>query len=200
MKTLLSGFLFSWVLFSCDNTRTQDNSQNEIPKALADKSSSYEIVSKRGYEDLVESLYKELANKTPDLKALEIQIDKLNDSKNDSLEHFNKYNSKNKSYYHASQSLTEQVKDTVIKEKMKLLIKSSLTNYGSLITKHNDIVDLIDKNNITLNDLHILLKVTRTLPLIDKFQRDNLPSKKTLEEYSKQLNRTVLYADSLSKK
>lgn len=160
--------LFILTLFSCDSSSTQDKSQNQTPKALEDKSSSYEIVSKRGYDDLVEGLYKELADKTSDLKELEIQVDKLADSKGDSLEQFNIYNGKNKSYYQSAESRIEQIKDTVIKEKMKLLIQTSLTKYGSLVSKHNNILDLIEKKTITLNDLYLILKITRTLPLIEK--------------------------------
>jgi hypothetical protein len=200
MRTYILIFsLFSLTLFSCDNSRTEDQSKNETPKALEDKSSSDVIVSKRGYEDLIESLYKELADKTPDLEELEMQIDKLADSKSDSLEQFNKYDDKNKSYYQSAENRIEQIKDSVIKEKMKLLIHTSLTKYGSLISKHNDILNSIDKQTIRLNDLHLILKITRTLPLIEKYQKDDLPITKPLEEYSKQLNKTVQYADSLTK-
>lgn len=200
MRTSILIFsLLFLTLISCDNSRTEDQSKNDTPKALEDKSSSDVIVSKRGYEDLIESLYKELADKTPDLKELEMQIDKLADSKSDSLEQFNKYDDKNKSYYQSAENHIEQIKDSVIKEKIKLLIQTSVTKYGSLISKHNDILNSIDKQTITLNDLHLILKITRTLPLIEKYQKDNLPTTKPLEEYSKQLNKTVQYADSLTK-
>lgn len=188
------------MLFSCDSSRTQETPQNETPKALEDKTPSSEIVSKRGYNDLIESLYEELVEKTPDLKELETQIDKLAGSKSDSLEQFSKYNGKNQSYYQSADSHVEQIKDTVIKEKMKLLIQTSLRKYGSFVSKHNDILKVIDKKTITLNDLHLVLKITRTLPLIEKYQKDNLPATKPLEGYSKKLNETTQYADSLSKK
>ena len=46
----------------------------DINKALQEKSSSYSL-SKRSYDDdLVESLYKELADNTPELKDLENKI------------------------------------------------------------------------------------------------------------------------------
>jgi len=53
-------------LTSCNDRRTQDKPEQATPKALEDKSSSYEIVSKRGYDDLVETLYDELASKNID--------------------------------------------------------------------------------------------------------------------------------------
>lgn len=192
--------LFFLTLYSCDNSQTQDKHQNETPKALEDKGSSSEIIYKRGSADLLESLYKELADKTPELKELEKQIDKLADSKSDSAELFNNYDEKNQSYYHSANKHVEQIKDTVLTERMKLLIENSLTRYNSSVSKHNDIIKSINNKSITLNDLHLILKITRTMPLIDKYQKDNLPSTKSLEDYSGQLEKTIRYADSLTKK
>ncbi|MBO9684647.1 MAG: hypothetical protein J7502_18605, partial [Flavisolibacter sp.] len=103
-------------------------------------------------------------------------------------------------YYRSADSHIEQIKDTVIKEKMKLLIHTNLTKYGSLVSKHNDILNSIDRKTITLNDLHLILKITSTLPLIEKYQMDNLPTTRPLDGYSKQLSKTAQYADSLTKK
>jgi len=201
MRTSLfiSTFIFL-TLYSCDNSRIQDKHQNETPKALEDKSSSFEFISKRSYDDILESLYKELADKTPELKRLEKEIDILADSKADSAELFTIYDGKNQSYYRSANSHIEQIKDTVLKERMKLLIENSLTKYNSSVSNHNDILKFIDSKYVSLNDLYLILKITRTLPLIDKYQKDNLPSTKPLEGYSKQLDKTIKYADSLTKK
>ena len=42
-------------------------------------------------------------------------------------------------------------------------------------------------------------KTTLACQLIEKYQKDDLPITKPLEEYSKQLNKTAQYADSLTK-
>lgn len=196
---LISTFIFL-TLYSCDNSRTQDKHQNETPKALEEKGSSFEFISKRGYDDLLESLYKELANKNPELKELERQIDKLADNKGDSSELFYKYDEKNQSYYHSANNHIEQISDTVLKERMKILIENSLTKYNSSVLNNNDILRSINNKYSSLNDLHLILKITRTLPLIEKYQKDNLPSTKSLEGYSNQLDKTIKYADSLIKK
>ena len=192
-------FLFL-TLYSCNNSRTQDQHQNETPKALEDKGSAYEIISKRGYDDLLESLYKELADKTQELKELEKQIDKLADSKSDSTELFSKYDEKSQSYYRSANNHVEQIKDTVLKESMMQLIENSLAKYNSSVSKHHDILKSINTKELSLNDLHLILKITRTLPLIDKYQKENLPATKSLEGYSNQLDKTIKYADSLTKK
>lgn len=185
---------------SCDNPGTQSLSEKESPKALDDNSASYEYISKRGYDDLIEGLYSELADKTPALKALETAVDKLAVSKSDSLELFTNYHGKNQRYYRSAEEHLGQMKDTVLKEKMKRLIEASLTKYDQSVSKHTTIINAIDKKNITLNDLHLILKITKTLPVIENYQSRNLPSTRPIEGYSTQLDKTIFYADSLTKK
>ena len=197
--SLIISFFLILVFYSCENMSTQDKQKSETPKALEDKSSSYEIISKRGYDNLVESLYKELTDKTPELKDLESQIKKLADGKSDSAALFNKFNAKNESYYNSAIKYTGLIKDTLLKEKISLLIQNSMSSYNSSTLKYKELVKSIDNKYSSLNDLHLILKITRTLPLMEKYQKD-LPSTKSLEGYEKQLDRTIRYTDSLSKK
>lgn len=195
------GLVFlSLVLISCDNSRKQEKKEQEIPKALQEKSSSSEIFSKRRYDDLVESLYNELAEKTHELMKLENEIDDLNTSKADSIELFDKYDSKNKSYFSAANSHAEQIKDSLLRDKIKTLIATSLTKYNSSVSPHTEILKSIGTKELMLNDLHTIVKIVSTLPVIEKYQKDNLPKTTPLEGYSKQLDNTIKYADTISKK
>jgi peptidoglycan hydrolase CwlO-like protein len=121
---------------SCNSSQKQENPEQETPKALEDKSSSFIIASKRGPDDLVESLYNELVDKTPELKKLEDKIEDINKSKNDSTELFDKYNEKNQSYYSEANRHLERITDSLLRDKMKILIANSLTKYNSLISSH----------------------------------------------------------------
>jgi hypothetical protein len=201
MKILRITTVFIFLAFtSCNSPRIQEEPQKDTPKALEDKSSSLDIVSKRGSGDLVVSLYEELKDKSPELKDIETKIENLSKSEDDSTGLFDKYNGKNKSYYASAQSHVTQIGDSILREKMKGLIASSLTKYTSSISKQNDILKSIEKDNLTLADMHIVLKITRTLPLIEKYQHDNLPSTKSMEAFSKQLEQTIFYIDTLTKK
>ena len=186
-------------LTSCDNSRTERNHKQETPKALDDKSSS-EIFSKRVHDDLIESLYKELADKTPELKDLENKIEKVTKSKGDSTESFDKYNVKNQEYFNSANRHIDQIKDSILRDKIKTLISNSLIKYNSKIARHVNLINTIDARTATLHDLYSFLKIIRTLPLIEKYQTDNIPTTKSLEAYSRQLDETIKYADTLSKK
>lgn len=196
MKALIIISIYSLCIFtSCDNSSTRDNQKQELPKVLEDKSASYSLEDKRGHEDLVESLYKELVDKTPELKELENKIDNLNNSQSDTTEAFNKFNGKNQSYYNSANRHADYLNDTLLKVKIKNMIAASLDKYKSSVSRHNAILDSIEVKNATLNDLHTILKITRTLPLIETYQRDNLPSTKPLEDFAKQVDGAINLAD-----
>ena len=186
---------------SCDNARIKENQdQNqETPKALQEEK-SYEIVSKREYGDIIESLYKELADKTPELKDLETKLNALSASKSDSTEQYDKYNGKNQSYYYSADNHLKQINDSTLRKKMQALISSSLTKYNSKVYRHTELLKSIDKKTMTLDDLHEILIITTTLPLIEKYQNDNLPTTKSINGYLKQLDKAVQIENSLLEK
>jgi hypothetical protein len=187
-------------LVSCKNNRTQDKPIPETPKALDDKGSSYEFISKRSYDDLVESLYNELLSKNMDLKKLEDKIDELNKSKSDTTNLFNIYNGKNQTYFSSVDGHISDIKDSLLKDKMRYLIVNNMTKYNSSIARHKELLKIIDAKNMTISDLHNVLKIIKTLPLIEKYQEDNLPSTKLFEGLIKRQDEVIKLADTLSKK
>lgn len=200
-KLILISTAILLTFISCDNSRIKENKElrQETPKALQEEK-SYEIVSKRGYDDIMESLYKELADKTPELKDLETKLDALSASKSDSTEQYDKYNGKNGSYYSSADNHIKQINDSTLRKKMNSLISSSLTKYKSKIYRHTELLKYIDKKTMTLGDLHEMLIITTTLPLIEKYQNDNLPTTKSVSGYKKQLDKVLYMENNLLQK
>jgi hypothetical protein len=176
-------------ILSCNRHKQQP--QQNVPKALDEKKVSYSLISKRGDGDLVESLYNELADETPALKKLEGDIDAIISSKEDSLEQFQKFNSKYNSYYNSAQNHTDLIQDSLLRERIKNLVLSSMSNYNSLTAPHNNILKSIASKETSLSDLHVALKIIKTLPVISKYQKSNLPNTKSLEGYSQQQSKTI---------
>ena len=184
---------------TCKNDHTQDKPIQEVPKALEDKSSSYEIISKRGYDDLIESLYDELVSKNIDLKQLEDKIDDLNKSKSDTINLFNQFDRKNQSYYSSADRHISDIKDSLLRDKMKDIIANNLKKYHSSIARHKELLKIIEAKNLTISDLQNVLKIVKTLPLIEKYQEENLPNTKLFEGIIKRQDRVIRLADTLSK-
>ena len=112
-KYILISTLILVTFVSCDNARIKENQEQnqETPKALQEEK-SIDIVSKRGYDDIIESLYKELVDETPELKDLETKLDALAASKSDSTEQFDKYNGNTTSYYNYADNHLKKINDS----------------------------------------------------------------------------------------
>ncbi len=182
-------------LVSCENNRTQ-----QTPKALTIQSPSFDYTSKRGYDDLVESLYKELVSQNIDLKKLEDKIDALQKSKGDTLNLLNQFTEKNQSYFNSVDDHISGIQDSLLRDKMKALIANNLAKYNASIVRHNELLQLIQAKNLTINDLHKILKIVKTLALMEQYQRDNLPDIRSLEGYIKRQDDVINYADTLIQK
>ena len=200
-KLILISTVILVTIVSCDNSRIKENQEQkqETPEALQEES-KYDIISKRGYGDILESLYGELASKTPELKELENKLDTLSASKGDSTKSFDRYNRKNQSYYSYADNHLKNINDSILRKKMKALISSSLTKYNSKVYRHTELLKSIDKKTMTLDDLHEMLIITTTLPLIEKYQNDNLPTTKPINGYLKQLDKAMQIENSLLEK
>lgn len=131
---------------------------------------------------------------------LEEKIDDLNSSKSDSIEPFDKFNEKVQSYFRSTDRNVSEIKDSLLRDKMKLLVASSVIKYNSQIARHNELLKTIVAKEMTISDLHIVLKIVKALPFIEKYQKDNLPNTKQLEGFIKQQDQTINLADTLVKK
>ena len=204
MKLLyLTIVFFSIISSSCNNNRPPENKPDETPKALQqDKGGSeISILSKRSYgDDLVEDLFNELLEKDAALSKLEQAIENLKEAKKDSAESFNAFNLKNNSYYNSANTHLEAITDSVLKQRIKLLVDNSLSKYKSATAENNNLIATINSKDITLNNLRIILKLTQTLGMIEKYQARDLPSTKPLEKTSKAYDKIITRTDSLSKK
>lgn len=204
MKAPIIISILSLALSSCtSNHRAQEPTQKETPKALDNnKSLSSEIsyASKRSSDDLVDDLYAELVEKTPELKQLENQIGALARSQGDSTSSFHDFNAKNDSYYSSAETHLVQIQDSALRDKIKTLIRADMAKYKASISGHEGILHTIETKNVTVADLHKVIKIITTLAVMDKYQKDNLPSTKPLEGFLKQINQTIRLGDSLTKK
>jgi hypothetical protein len=190
--------LFSTVILILISCKQASQEQDE-PKALAEESSSMSI--KRMYDiDLTENLYVEIAEKTPELKQLEEQIEKLRKAQEDSTKVFAAYIKKNELYYSSARQHMESIRDSVLKQKTRKLIESSQEKYRFNISRQQELLKTVMQKMNALNDLNESLKINKTIPLIEKYQKEKKPSVKAIEGFSKQLDQVLKLQDSLTKK
>lgn len=200
-STIIYSALLVLVIVSCNSKRENTSKTTEMPKALEEKTAFSSDSYSRNSEDLLEDLYQELAAKTPDLTALDKEINELNNSKSDSSKSFYEYNSKNESYYSTAKNrIANSIKDSLLRQKISSLLENSLHKYKTSTAKHNALLANIDSSDTSLSDLYLALKITKTLPIIEQYQQQHLPSTKPLEGYLQQQQKTIKKIETNLKK
>ncbi|TDX11707.1 MULTISPECIES: hypothetical protein [Flavobacterium] len=180
---LLSSLL---LLISCQKSESNDGSKEE-PSALQEK--SIDIGRFKSRNDLVDDLYQELVNKSPELKTLEDELNEINPR--DTTEIFNNYDDKSYSYYGSAKGNTEGIRDSILKKKILNLISKSSDRYDSKKAEIESLVTTINKKRTEITNYHTALKIVLTLPLIEKYQNDHLPKKSPFEKVIEKENQLL---------
>ncbi|ANH80863.1 hypothetical protein A8C56_07615 [Niabella ginsenosidivorans] len=184
-------------IVACNNNHVQHQPVADVPKALEDNNNSYKLISKRSTGDLVENLYSELISKNKNLEQLEAGLDTLSQSRVDSTDPFNQFNQKVLSYYNAADQHINHIADSLLRDKIRNLVESYLAKYVATTAKHNELLKTINAKNVKLSDLHTVLKIVKTLPQIERYQKENLPGTLSLEGYIKKQDEAIKKEDQM---
>ncbi len=205
MRALLFPFFISSLLLPACEQKAAPVSKPPIPKALQAEgdrsgflsSSSYSV---RGYSDLVDKLYAELAAQDATLKKLETQLQALQEAQFDSTKAFEAYSANNEGYYESAGRNALELKDSLLRKQMEALIAGSRGKYKNRISRHRQLLAQIEKQKVAIADLHEALKISFTLPIIEKYQRENLPPAIPLERLLQMQQTAIKNAEALLKK
>ncbi len=199
MKRTILTAVFYLLLFSCKQPGNDFQASPGTPESLQEESKSEISFGKgRVNEDLVESLYAELLEKTPVLNELETAIENLQAQKQDSLYTFEKFDEKNKSYYNSTKGYIANIKDSLLRMKIKAIIDNSLDSYDLRIATNENLISTLGVKDKALGDLHLVLKLVKTLPMIEKYQAENKPSSKPIENVIRHFDKAIKQADTLA--
>jgi len=199
MRASLTTVLLFLSIYSCSPQENKPTPQQETPKALTENNKSdYSLSSKRGSSDLVNEIYQEEVGKSELLQNLEKKIANIPDDKADSLQSFEGFDSKNTSYYNSATEKANSISDSLLKKKMLEIITASESAYESQIAEINSLLKNIDQESDRLKDYHTILKLKLTLPIIQKYQKTNQPSLKSLQQVSKEYDGLIRTTDSIT--
>ena len=199
MKLIL--LLFTLTLFACSQKTPANAKTPAVPEPLEDNRGDYSLLTKgRGYDDLVQELYNDILKQNNKLKELEVAIKNIQSDRIDSLKAFSNFTQKNTIYYQTANNYLAQINDTVLRQQMEKTIKRSDADYKILILPHQNLVEQTAALSTKLNDLHIMLKLSTTLALMEGYQKNQLPSQKPTVSISQAYAQMLQTIDSLLKK
>jgi peptidoglycan hydrolase CwlO-like protein len=167
------------------------------PAILEGKKIDVSSLYKKRSDDLVQALYEEVVSRSAELEDLEKQIEAIKKQWPDSSDAFKKFNEKNNSYYRSADKNIETIRDSVLRKRIRAMVTESRKHYADSITTWTNMDSLIVRRTAMVNDLHALLKIAKTLPLIEEFQKNNTPATKPGEEVIKNYDLLIARMDSL---
>lgn len=135
-----------------------------------------------GSKDLVDELYFQAVKQNNNLEAIEEGIEKFYKKKSEAMEKYNSFTAYNSRYYSDARANANNIADTSTRKKAFEIITKGETRYRSKLAGWQSIITSLNKNEKELSDLHNLLKILVTEPMMEKHQQNNLPeSSKALE-------------------
>lgn len=181
------------LLISCNGRKEQDEvPEVQNPEALQDKSELRSLTRKGS--DLVDELYAELVEKSPELKELEKELADFEEVPSVTQNLFYRYDVKSNQFYANANGFASDIKDSISKKKILAFIENSSKKYDSKTKELQALVKEIENSENTIKDNHTIMKIVLTLGILEKYQNENLPkTDKFLEtiEKQKQLNAKV---------
>lgn len=187
-------------LVACNNRQQKIPPAPETPKALTENGKKESSFSKRsGDVDLVEALFTELAESNPALAELEENIAATESRFTDSASAFNQYDQRNNRYYTSARQHAASIKDSLLRLQLETMISTSEKAYSARINPYVLLLQQVKTKKQHLYDLFVVVKLVKTMQLIEKYQQNNLPSAKPVEALEKDIDKLIRKTDSLTK-
>ena len=144
-----------------------------------------------GGRDLVEELYDQAVKQNDNLKSIEDGIEKFYKNKNEALEKYNSFTSYNNRYYADAKSKASTIADAATKQKANDIISKSEAVYRTKTADWQNTIAALNTNERELNNLHALLQILITEPIIGKYQNSELPNSTKTKEANSELLKVI---------
>lgn len=164
------------LLLSCASSPEQ---QPEVPTALQEDGMIGDIkgsFSGRGYgNDLVDALFADVLKSDTALRHLLDDLQRQYELHGDSTEDFHRFEAQNRSYYEAAMEHTAALPDSVEGEAQRELLRTSEERHRAAMARARQLDDQYQTVHKRTMDLVELIKLQRTLQLMEDYQRQEDP-------------------------
>ncbi len=144
-----------------------------------------------GDKNLVDELYDQAVKQNDNLESIEEDIDKFYKKRSEALEKYNSFTYYNNRYYTDARAKAATISDAASRQKANDIINISETKYKVTLTDWQTNIAGLNAAEKELNDLHTLLKVMTTEPMIVKYQSTGLPDNAKLKEANGDLLKVI---------
>jgi len=172
-------FLLPVVLLMAACSPPQED-QEQLPAALQDPDVVQDIkgsLTSRGYsKDLVDALFVDVLKQDTSLQALLDAMDRQMIAHGDSTDRLMRYEARNRGYYEAALEHTAQLSDSLEREQQRSILRQSEARYNEAMAATRDLVQYYDSLQRRTTELVELIKLKRTLVMMEKYQQQERPA------------------------
>jgi hypothetical protein len=156
-----------------------------VPTALQDPGAVQEIkgsLSRGGYDkDLVDALFADVLERDTALRSLMDALDDRRGAHGDSLENHRLFEQHNRAYYASALEHTAQLSDSVEREQQRALLRRSEERYAAAMAASRALDQHYDSVRVRTEELVVLIKLQRSLELMERYQQRERPGDATLK-------------------
>jgi hypothetical protein len=177
-----------YFLVSCES-EPKSKEAEIVEKAIVD-AEPYERYGSS--PDILNNIYEEILKTDTTLSRLDGSVYFLLRDKQVALEKpFKLYDQKNNLYYENAYDLLSSFSDSLLKQKYATMIQKSLENYHEKTKDLRDIINNHDLKAKKIEELRSILRLTKTLVYIERYQDKSKPNKDTLLTIDKELDNKI---------
>ncbi|MCW3102694.1 MAG: hypothetical protein JWO09_1134 [Bacteroidetes bacterium] len=164
--------LTAMLLSSCGHEEhsKEDAAATATPEALQDNSSEFSFKGRSS--GLLDELYNELVEKDSGLKKMEDNLAHMKDAPEEAGK-LRSFRQKNENYYREAEMLASGITDSVLRKQVMKMVRESAGNDSLADVPMRNLELRIEKNTRTIHDYHAVLTISKTLPVMEKYQSDN---------------------------
>lgn len=188
-KILFSSTLFLLIISCSEKTENKPLENNVVDNVESSISTS--LKSGRGKGNMVLDIYAELLKNDKKLQKLEKKIEDINKETNVVISDYETIINKSDSYYNDANELTRSIIDSMTKKEIEKEIKFSSERYDLKTKKIKDLIVKINQNTSIIKDQHMIFKIKKTLPEIEKYQNAHPLKTDSLENFVNKQNQLL---------
>ena len=158
-------------IFSCKKDNPIEN--KIVEKAAENTESSFPIKRMSYSEDILNGMYSELMKNDSELKKLDDKINLLQQDSKKMKEIYQDVINNSDNYYTSAQNKAKTIQDSTLKKEILNLVKNSSEKFDLKKNKLEELTKQVNLNYNKIYSFYNVIKIRKTLPEIEKYQKAN---------------------------
>ncbi|MET0391781.1 MAG: hypothetical protein ABW019_01515, partial [Chitinophagaceae bacterium] len=98
---------------------------------------------------------------------------------------------KNDRYYSTALTYAGAISDSVLKQQIRTLLNQYRDKYKNLVAPQSQLAAALDNKDLALTDLYTVLKLTKTMAVMENYQQTHLPATQPLQAANAAYDQTI---------